>query len=101
MDNIAIKADRAGLTLTASGVSARGAIPVDSRGRTSACVRVTALSTAAVHVRTGDSTVAATNADLLLIGGDSVMVDTSGVTHIAVIQAGISLGGLVQVMPYE
>lgn len=99
--DIAIKADRAGLTLTASATSSRGAIPVDSQGRACACVRVAVLSSAAVHIRTGDSTVAATINDLLLAGGDSIMVDTSGMTHIAVLQAGISLGGLVQVMPYE
>lgn len=101
MEDIAIKADRGGLTLTAGAVSSRGAIPVDSRGRACACVRVTVLSTAAIHIRTGSESVAATTSDLLLVGGDSIVVDTSGMTHIAVLQAGLSLGGLVQVMPYE
>lgn len=100
-DIIAIKAGRGGLTLTAGAVSARGAIPTDARGRASAAVRVTLLSSAAAHIRTGDSTVTATSSDLLLVGGNSVVVDTSGMTHIAVLQAGLSLGGLVQVMPYE
>lgn len=101
MDDIAIKADRGGLTLTAGLTSSRGAIPEDSKGRACACVRVTVLSTAAIHIRTGNNSVTATTADLLLVGGDSVVVDTSGMTHIAVIQAGVGLGGLVQVMPYE
>lgn len=100
-DIIAIKADRAGLTLTAGIASSRGAIPLDSRGRASAAVRVTALSSAAVFLRTGDSNVAATTSDLLLVGGNSIVIDTSGKTHIATLQAGLSLGGLVQVMPYE
>lgn len=76
-------------------------LPIDSQGRPSAHVRVTALASAAVHIRVGDGNVAATSNDLLLCNGCDVALDVSGKTHIAVLQAGIGLGGLVNVVSYE
>lgn len=90
-----------GTSLTAGLTSTNAALPLDTRGRTSAVVRVCAVGSASVHVRLGDSNVVATSADLLLTEGREVTLDASGKTHIAAIQAGLNLGGLVNVVPYE
>lgn len=90
-----------GTSLTAGLTSTRAALPLDSRGRTAAVVRVVAIGGASAHVSFGDGTVVATAADLLLTDGRDVAIDASGKTHIAAIQAGLNLGGLVNVVPYE
>lgn len=64
-------------------------------------IRVCAVGGASVHIRLGDSNVVATTNDLLLSGGADIALDCSGKTHIAVIQAGLGLGGTVNVVPYE
>lgn len=90
-----------GITLTAGPTSTSQALPMDRNGRSSSVVRVTALTGAAVHVNLGMSGVTASASNLLIIGGQEVALDISGKSHIAVIQAGLSLGGLVNVVPYE
>jgi hypothetical protein len=90
-----------GVSLTAGLVSSRVALPIDSKGHNPAAVRVIAMGEASVHVKFGDATVTATASDLLLTHGCPVNVDTSGMTHVATIQAGLNLGGLVNVVPYE
>lgn len=91
----------AGVSLTAGLTSTRAAIPVDSMGRPAAVIRVCALASAAVHVHVGDDNVAAGSSHLLLCNGRDVAINVSGKTHIAVIQAGVGLGGLVNVVAYE
>lgn len=90
-----------GVSLTAGLTSTRAALPVDSRGRSSAILRVCAVGGASVHIAFGDGTVIATANDLLLTSGREVAIDASRKTHIATIQAGLNLGGLVNVVPYE
>lgn len=90
-----------GVSLTAGLTSTRAALPVDSRNRASAVVRVVAVGGASVHIKFGNGSVTATADDLLLTNGREVSVDVSGKTHVAVIQAGLNLGGLVNVVPYE
>lgn len=101
MTENAIKANRAGLSLTAGVSSTSGELPEDSKGRSPSAIRVALVPGAAIHLRVGASNVSVTASDLLLTGGNTVIIESSGMTHIAVIQAGLSLGGLVQVMPYE
>lgn len=91
----------AGVSLTAGIASASQALPTDQQGRPPAVVRVTTLPGLAAHVNLGASNVTATTANLLVVGGQEVALDISGKTHIAVLQAGLSLGGLVNVVPYE
>lgn len=90
-----------GVSLTAGLSSARAALPLDTRGRGASVIRVCAVGGASAHIRLGDSTVTATSDDLLITDGREVALDASGKTHIATIQAGLNLGGLVNVVPYE
>lgn len=90
-----------GASLTAGLSSVRVAIPVDSHGRPAAMVRVCALPSVSVHITVGDSNCTATSNHLLLCNGRDIVINTSGMTHLATIQAGLNLGGLVNVVPYE
>lgn len=90
-----------GINLTAGLASTNAALPVDTNGNSPAVVRVCAVGTASVFVSLGTAGVTASTSGLLLTSGREVALDCSGMTHIAAIQAGLNLGGLVNVVPYE
>lgn len=90
-----------GISLTAGLASTSMELPMDSKGNPPAVVRVCAVGSASVFVALGTAGVTANTSGLLLTSGRDVALDCSGMTHIATIQAGLNLGGIVNVVPYE
>lgn len=93
-----------GYAIVAPGISAATgaasvvvALPNNSAGRRPRFVRVT--TTAAAYVRLGLAGAAAVAGDALVQPGDSVVLATSGLTHIAAIQ--VAAAGVMQVSPIE
>lgn len=92
-----VKIAAAGSTITTGAASARIAIPNDSTGIRAK--RVVVAATVAAYCRPGDSSVAAVAGDLLLVPGDSRILDVAGQTHIAGIQ--VAAAGVIAVTPVE
>lgn len=93
----AIQVSATGLSITTGAASAGGALPVGASGAKTRYVRISASVAACVRVGNGAQTAVAT--DLLLIPGDSVILNVMGCTHAAAIQ--LVAAGVVIVTPME
>lgn len=92
-----ITPSKGGATITTSGTSARVAIPNAANGARPRYVRIS--TTAAAHIRLGDSTVTAVASDMLVTVDAPVIVTVLGDTHVAAIQN--ASAGTVQVQPLD
>ena len=93
-----ITATTTGISPVTGAASARVAIPVASDGNIPRFIRVAARNES--YVKIGDSTVTATNNDILVQPADCVLLHVpNGVTHIAYIQG--ASAGVVNVIPLE
>ena len=97
MIDSAIAIQAAGTSITTGVASASAAIPVNSSGIKPTYARVSV--SAAAFVKIGQSAVAATANDILVIPGDAIILKVSGNTHIAAIQQ--TLAGVCNVTPLE
>lgn len=93
----AIQIQAVGVSLTTSGTSNRGTIPNTASGTKPNYIRISV--TANCFVKVGDSSVVATNADILMVPADNLILKVSGNTNIAAIQQGSA--GICNITPLE
>lgn len=86
-----------GVNLTAGATSSSAPLPLDSAGNPPEYVRVAMTPSTACHIRFGGAAVAAVATDTLINGTFPEVFNTSGCTHVAVIQE--TVGGMVNVVP--
>jgi hypothetical protein len=94
---MALQINATGINVATSGVSAGGAIPVDSGGTVPRLIRVSV--TTATYVRVGTGAQTAVSTDMMVHPAESVIVPTLGRTHIAGLQ--VTSAGVMQVSPVE
>jgi len=88
---------KTGVAITTSGTSAGATLPTNTGGSVAQLIRIAA--TANAYVRIGTGTQTAVTTDMIVQAGESVIVATSGGTHIAALQ--VAAAGIVQVSPVE
>lgn len=86
-----------GLSLTTSGTSASGAIPVDGSGGVPRYIRVAA--TVACYFRLGKTAATAVATDMLIQPGDAVILATNGRDFAAAIQ--VTAAGVCNITPLD
>ena len=93
----AISVMATGTNQTTGAASARVALPVTAAGTAPRYIRVAGINESFVKV--GDSTVVATNGDVMVQPADAVILRVQGCTHIAFIQG--ASAGRVSIVPLE
>ena len=86
-----------GASTALGAASAGGTLPTNSAGNTARYVRMA--TTTGAYVRVGNGAQTAVNTDLLVLPGQAIVLDCSGCTHYAGLQA--ATGGVLVVTPVE
>lgn len=93
----AISVAKTGSNITVGAASASVAVPTNASGSAPTYVRIS--STTNCYVKVGLTGLSAVVGDLLLITGQSEVLNIGRNTHIAALQ--VSAGGILQISPLE